>query len=558
MSQLHVALGILLVVACVYTADKYLQSPLLPTIPAIPGYPIVGNYFQVRNNPALVFLNWHKTYGHSIFQIRLGKQRLVVVNSFKDVSDIWKLSAVNSRPIQHTFHNIVSSTKGFTIGTTPFSDSYKRTKHFISSRLNAKSIDAMVDILDTESTAMVQHLLRRIRELRYQPSTNPYRTFPDVDLLRDFQLFHLRTSVLLTYGVRLDCYGADHGLCRQIIHCENQIIRFRSPVANAADYFPLLRYIRSPHSAAARRCRDHYMAELAARHHHPHWDLDLDPHLGLDPHLDLDPHLEVDPHWGTGAAPTAGYAHNLLAEHRREPNPHKILDHDELQSVCLTMISAGLDNTPLNLNHALGQLSYRSDLQAVAVTELLRSQSLLVAVWDQIPHAMASPMVQAIIKETLRYFTVLPLSLPRVTTKDFTYNGMVFPQGTTLLMNAYCANHDPAQFGNPHRFDPHRWLDPHHQLRHPGVINHFAFGKGVRMCSGNILAFKQMYVVMSRLLLLFEIKLPTDRRLKMHLDPFTANKYPRATSFEPMPFKVRLVPRILSGGDDLYNHILRH
>ena len=56
---------------------------------AIPGYPIVGNLFQVLNNPALVYIQWANKYNASIFQIRLGFKRIIVVNSFEDVNILW-------------------------------------------------------------------------------------------------------------------------------------------------------------------------------------------------------------------------------------------------------------------------------------------------------------------------------------------------------------------------------------------------------------------------------------------------------------------------------------
>ena len=57
--------------------------------------------------------------------------------------------------------------------------------------------------------------------------------------------------------------------------------------------------------------------------------------------------------------------------------------------------------------------------------------------------------IEALVLETLRHFTVLPLSLPRLTTKAIRYKDFVIPKETHLFMNAYSANHDCQIFVNP-------------------------------------------------------------------------------------------------------------
>lgn len=520
------------------------SPPKFKGIFVIPGLPIIGNYFQIRNNPALKYMEWQRQYEHDVFQIRIGNKRIIVVNSFQAVADIWRQSAVNSRPFQYTFHNIVSSTKGFTIGTTPWGESYKRRKQVISQALNNQNLKGLVRLLDAEVTYTIKQIIKRNKDYNYQPSTNPTVTHKDISLLRYFQYFTLRTSILITYGFKLKCYKEDQDLCDRIIYHENKIIKFRSPIANLDDYFPILRTLkrlynwRQASSIASRIARDEYMQILYDR---------------FNQSCDLPEFVQSREH------SNFFFKKNLISQYYFNFNNRKIT-FDELQSICLTMISAGLDNTPLNLDHLLGQLGYWANrkLQELAVNELLSLyQGDLVKCWTKVAYEMNSQFVIAIIKETLRYFTVLPLSLPRVTTKDITYKNITIPENATLFMNAYGANHDPRKFENPDVFNPHRWLDADKKLISENLIGHYAFGKGVRMCSGNILAFKEMYILVSRLLILFKIKSPADINLEMVSDPFKNNKNPQATSFDPKEFKVQLIPRILPGSDNLFNCIFK-
>ncbi|RKP30201.1 cytochrome P450, partial [Metschnikowia bicuspidata] len=152
------------------------------------------------------------------------------------------------------------------------------------------------------------------------------------------------------------------------------------------------------------------------------------------------------------------------------------------------------------------------------------------------------PYAMAVIEEALRFFTVMPLSLPRVTVKDISYRNMFIPAGTTVVMNAYAANHDASVYPQPHEFRPERWLDDAGKIdKH--VPGHFLFGAGSRHCSGNNLAIKEIYTMVCRTVLLFQVRGPADPACAMVLDPVEGNMCPSATAFEPRPFYVRLQPR---------------
>lgn len=225
----------------------------------------------------------------------------------------------------------------------------------------------------------------------------------------------------------------------------------------------------------------------------------------------------------------------------------------------LDLISAGLDNTPLNFNHLMGQLSqpYGMELQERAFKALLNLYNgSLMEAWEAVCYEMKCDEVLALVKETYRFFTVLPLGLPRQTTKDIIYNNARIPAGTTIFLNLYAANHDHRQFTNPMVFDPSRWIDPQtNKIR--DKMFHFSFGEGSRKCPGNILATREIYALTCRMLLLFKIKLPKNPSYQMKLNPFDANLHPSATSFEPEEFRVLLEKRNINGSDDLHYRILK-
>ncbi len=50
------------------------------------------------------------------------------------------------------------------------------------------------------------------------------------------------------------------------------------------------------------------------------------------------------------------------------------------------------------------------------------------------------PYVVALVKESLRYFTVLRLALPRASVKDVPYGACTIPKGSILFLNAWACN----------------------------------------------------------------------------------------------------------------------
>ncbi|KAI5957678.1 hypothetical protein KGF57_002944 [Candida theae] len=395
---------------------------------------------------------------------------------------------------------------------------YKRKKRAVSQLLNSKSISSRKSTICDEIDYILGKLVLEV-------TANE-----DIDLATYLKYFTLRCSVFLMYGLHLDCFGKDHALCDEIIRNESEIIRLRSPISNIEDSVTLLRYfpkLTNAHKAVeCGQTRNGYMNELYARFQEGAKD-------GND-NNDC----------------TNSFVGQLLAQ-----RGSKRLSEAEIYSICLTFISAGLDNTPLNLNYLLGILSQPvigQMYQSKAIHNILDNCSGdVVVAWEQSGEAnFENAYVHVLVLETLRHFTVLPLSLPRTTTKPFLHGDVIIPANTHLFLNAYAANNDEEHFESPLEFWPERWLDERGQSNFAAKINqHFSFGAGSRMCSGSSFALYEMYVFMVKFLLLFEVH-PPDSKL-MITDPFANNGNGRATSFEPRSHHVKLIRRqLLSPNED--------
>lgn len=99
------------------------------------------------------------------------------------------------------------------------------------------------------------------------------------------------------------------------------------------------------------------------------------------------------------------------------------------------MIAGGLDTTPACI--LLG-LAILSGPQGKALQQKMLGEIEKVYpdgdAWVKCLEEEKCAYVQAFIKEVLRFWTVIPMSLPRVSIKDVTWQDAVIPAGTTFLM----------------------------------------------------------------------------------------------------------------------------
>lgn len=99
------------------------------------------------------------------------------------------------------------------------------------------------------------------------------------------------------------------------------------------------------------------------------------------------------------------------------------------------MVSAGLDTVPGNLIMGIAYLSssHGQEIQARAYSEILKVYPEGDA-WSRCLVEEKVPYVTAFVREVLRFFTVIPICLPRLSVKDIEYEKAVIPAGTMFYM----------------------------------------------------------------------------------------------------------------------------
>jgi cytochrome P450 len=107
-------------------------------------------------------------------------------------------------------------------------------------------------------------------------------------------------------------------------------------------------------------------------------------------------------------------------------------------------------------------------------------------------------LLDAAVEESLRWEQPLT-SVTRLVTRDTELAGVKVPEGSLMHASLGAANHDPARYRDPHRFDVDRERQPHS-----------TFGLGPHLCVGMHLARMEIRTAMDGIL---------DRLPNLRLDP---------------------------------------
>ncbi|MBB5075945.1 cytochrome P450 [Nonomuraea endophytica] len=167
------------------------------------------------------------------------------------------------------------------------------------------------------------------------------------------------------------------------------------------------------------------------------------------------------------------YARELIAAHRAGPGDDLLdllieardegdrLSEDELTNMVFTLILAGHETT---------------------ASIIIRGVFRLLSHPEQLGQLVAYPeLLEPAVEEILRYEGSGGNGLLRLVTRDLELSGGVVPGGSVVLPNPSAANHDPAVYADPGRFDLRRFAT---SPPHP----HLSFGHGTHYCLGANLA----------------------------------------------------------------------
>ncbi|XP_042040399.1 cytochrome P450 71A6-like [Salvia splendens] len=202
---------------------------------------------------------------------------------------------------------------------------------------------------------------------------------------------------------------------------------------------------------------------------------------------------------------------DILLDFQRDNASRSPVEDDTIKAIVLDMFAAGTDTTFTALEWA--------------VTELIRNPSTIKTLQNEVREVVGSkdeieeqdlvkmPYLKAVLKESLRLHTPIPLLVPRELTQDTKVLGYDVASGTRVMINVWAISQDPSMWEKPEEFLPERFLETSIDFR--GM--HFElipFGAGRRGCPGVTFAMAVDELALAKLVHKFDFGLPNGTKME--------------------------------------------
>ncbi|EIW86087.1 cytochrome P450 [Coniophora puteana RWD-64-598 SS2] len=209
------------------------------------------------------------------------------------------------------------------------------------------------------------------------------------------------------------------------------------------------------------------------------------------------------------------------------------LDEDSMAYLAGTLYGAGADTTFIAMSTTILAAACHPEAQAKVMEEIDQ------VIGNRLPtpedmHTL--PQLDAFIQEALRWRPVITLGIQHKSTADMVWNGYHIPAGATIIGNHWALSRDPDAFPDPDKFDPQRWINDKGSLKSPSEIRFFTFGFGRRVCPGQHVALKSLFVTMSMLFWAFRVSQDPSK-------PINPEAYEDKLISHPLPFHAKFEPR---------------
>jgi coumaroylquinate(coumaroylshikimate) 3'-monooxygenase len=443
---------------------SYVTKKKLPPGPR--GWPIVGNLYDIRPLPHHALAKMASEYG-PIMTIWMGQQRTIVLSNpgiLKDtlrdqgakfshrwLTDFAKLS----------LHADEEGGKNVALANGKYWS--KSRKIFVQELMNMKFIRSKLYVIQEEVDSFVD-AIKNMDGKPFDPHTW-------------LQRLSLNIVMRLTYNIR---YGrgevAVDSKMSELLSVINSIVKLGA-TGVMSNYVPILKIF----NGGLKKQRK----ELIARR-----DKIL---LGfLEDHkktIDVD-----DP---------KDFLDVLISRQEKEN-----LSDWEVTLIAWEFITAGTDTTSATMHWLIGLLANHPEVQRKAHAEIdAVCSGRRITVDDQ----KKLPYVDAVIKEAMRLYPVVPLMVPYNTIMDVTVRGYHVPKNTQVLVNQYAMARNDDLWENPAEFDPSRFLgrEADVELRAADApndercIKFIPMGTGRRACAGYSLAKAELFMQGSALMQCF-------------------------------------------------------
>ncbi|CAL9158095.1 cytochrome P450 77A2-like [Musa acuminata AAA Group] len=465
------------------------RSKVLRLPPGPPGWPLVGNLFQVAfaGKPLIHLVHdLRRQYG-PMFTLRMGARTLIVVTSPELAHEalIEKGQLFASRPTESTIRSVFSCNK-FTVNSAVYGPEWRSLRrNMVSGMLSASRLR---EFRPARASAMD----RFIDRLQAEAEANDGAVW----VLRNARFAVFAILLSMTFGVQLD----EDSIVR-VDEMMKRVLLTISPRMD--DYLPFLRPFYARHQKKVLEIRKEQVetvVSLINRRRAILKDPSLEPNAAPFSYLDSLLDLKVE---DRDTAPTEA----------------------ELVTLCSEFINGGTDTTSTAIEWAMARIIDDPNIQAKLYKEIVAEVGDR-PVDDRNIEKM--PYLQAFVKELLRKHPPTYFSLTHAAVEPAKLGGYDIPPDANLELFLLTIAEDPRLWSNPLEFNPDRFITGGETADITGSagIKMIPFGAGRRICPGLAMGTTHISLMVARMVQAFEWRLhPSEPKLDfMDKEEFTIVK----------------------------------
>ncbi|KAM3862950.1 cytochrome P450 2K1-like [Diretmus argenteus] len=201
-----------------------------------------------------------------------------------------------------------------------------------------------------------------------------------------------------------------------------------------------------------------------------------------------------------------GFVDSFLTRKQKEEDSCVIDSHYHEKNLIFTVINlfaAGTDTTAATLRWGLLYMAKYPRVQDQVQEEL---SSVIGSRQVRVEDRKNLPYTDAVIHETQRLASVLPMALAHKTSQDVTFQDYFIRKGTTVYPLLTSVHYDESVWENPHTFNPGHFLNEHGKFVKKDTFMPFSAGR--RACLGESLARMELFLFFTSLLQHFRFTPP--------------------------------------------------
>ncbi|XP_074552542.1 cytochrome P450 2K1-like [Halichoeres trimaculatus] len=184
-------------------------------------------------------------------------------------------------------------------------------------------------------------------------------------------------------------------------------------------------------------------------------------------------------------------------------NTDSFFNEKNLTYTVTNLFGAGTDTTATTLRWCFLFMAKYPHIQVKVHEELNRVVGSREIRADDRKHL---PYIDAVIHETQRLASIVPMSLPHQTSQDVTFQGYFIKKGTIVFPLLTSVLQDESEWTSPYTFNPSHFLDEEGKFKKRDAFMPFSAGR--RVCPGEGLAKMELFLFFTSVLQRFRFTPP--------------------------------------------------